>query len=212
MNAVQPPKLATVLLRRLVPGNTALAGDLAEEFRRRRSRPWYWRQVIGAIVFDAFREIRDHKLVAIRAIALGFICVELLFRYVVYDALHYDEWLFTRGLVKWFYLNGYGLPQWAMMPAIAVVSAAGGWIVGRTHRRYGSSMVFAFALFVTVYIFGLGFWRLTFFPLPSQRFYAVFNWVSWMLLLGLPSALIGGLWAVGTKSAPTHIYHRLNLR
>jgi hypothetical protein len=39
-----------MLLNHFAPGNDALAGDLAEEFRQRGSGWWYWRQVIGAIL------------------------------------------------------------------------------------------------------------------------------------------------------------------
>jgi hypothetical protein len=46
----RPPRLAEWLLTR-APGplTDALAGDLAEEFTRGRSRVWYWRQVLAAV-------------------------------------------------------------------------------------------------------------------------------------------------------------------
>ncbi len=49
---VIPPALATWMLKHLVPGegNEALEGDLLEEFQRRRSASWYWRQVLAAIL------------------------------------------------------------------------------------------------------------------------------------------------------------------
>lgn len=49
---VVPPTLATWMLKHLVLGhrNEALEGDLLEEFQRRRSASWYWRQVLGAIL------------------------------------------------------------------------------------------------------------------------------------------------------------------
>jgi hypothetical protein len=48
----KPPALASWMLRHLVLGNRteALEGDLLEEFQRRRSAEWYWRQVTGAIL------------------------------------------------------------------------------------------------------------------------------------------------------------------
>jgi hypothetical protein len=47
-----PPATATWLLKHLVLGrrNEALEGDLLEEFQRRRSADWYWRQAIGAVL------------------------------------------------------------------------------------------------------------------------------------------------------------------
>jgi hypothetical protein len=49
---VVPPTMATWMLKHLVLGhrNEALEGDLLEEFQRRRSASWYWRQVLGAIL------------------------------------------------------------------------------------------------------------------------------------------------------------------
>jgi len=49
---MNPPTMATWMLKHLVLGdrNEALEGDLLEEFQRRRSASWYWRQVLGAIL------------------------------------------------------------------------------------------------------------------------------------------------------------------
>lgn len=51
MKAV-PPTTAAWMLKHLAPGerNEALEGDLLEEFQRRRSASWYWRQVLLAIL------------------------------------------------------------------------------------------------------------------------------------------------------------------
>ena len=43
---------ALALLDRWVPDSEPLAGDLFEEFERRRSHGWLWRQVILAIVLE----------------------------------------------------------------------------------------------------------------------------------------------------------------
>ena len=63
MNSPGPPRLATALLRRFLPGNEPLAGDLLERFEASRSRLWFWREVIAAIVIQALqRPDRDHPL------------------------------------------------------------------------------------------------------------------------------------------------------
>lgn len=48
---MKPPRIAEWLLTNAAPGplTDALAGDLAEEFSRRQSCAWYWRQVFIAI-------------------------------------------------------------------------------------------------------------------------------------------------------------------
>ena len=52
MNAPRPPHLALWLLNSLLPENEPLIGDLVEEFQHRRSRGWFWRQAIAAIVLS----------------------------------------------------------------------------------------------------------------------------------------------------------------
>ena len=52
MKLRMPPPFATWLLLRLGPayGRESLAGDLYEEYQRNRTRAWYWRQVLTAIL------------------------------------------------------------------------------------------------------------------------------------------------------------------
>lgn len=49
----EPPKLATALLKRIKPDDSALAGDLCEAYRSGKSKTWIWSQVIAAGVCDA---------------------------------------------------------------------------------------------------------------------------------------------------------------
>jgi len=60
MKTSRPPAFATWLLEWLALGNKneALAGDLMEEFERRRSVAWYWRQVVGGILAGLAGELR----------------------------------------------------------------------------------------------------------------------------------------------------------
>jgi hypothetical protein len=51
MTSRRIPRLALALLERLAPDSTALAGDLVEEFEQgRRTRAWFWWQVLTAII------------------------------------------------------------------------------------------------------------------------------------------------------------------
>jgi hypothetical protein len=60
MKPSKPPAVATWLLEHLLWGgrNEALAGDRLEEFQRRGSVAWYWRQVIGAVFVSFSNELR----------------------------------------------------------------------------------------------------------------------------------------------------------
>jgi hypothetical protein len=58
--------------------DVALTGDLLEERARGRSAIWYWRQVLVAIWVGISVAIREHKVLALRAVATGF-AIESLF-------------------------------------------------------------------------------------------------------------------------------------
>src|SRR5438128_2262813 len=74
MTSKQPPRIATWMLKHFGsgPDNDALLGDLAEQYRRRDSAMWYWRQAMKAIPVSLFKEIRGHKGIAARALLMGF--------------------------------------------------------------------------------------------------------------------------------------------
>ena len=60
------PRLALAVLERFVPDGRSLAGDLSEEFQRRRSRTWLWWQVLAAIAVGTLKrpdQIRPLQLV-----------------------------------------------------------------------------------------------------------------------------------------------------
>jgi hypothetical protein len=71
MKPSKPPALAVWMLEHLLLGgrNEALAGDLLEEFQRRSSVAWYWRQVLGAIMASVAGELRQHwRLLSLEAV------------------------------------------------------------------------------------------------------------------------------------------------
>jgi hypothetical protein len=73
MNRNRPPTIAKWLLRHLATSRNieAISGDLDERYGHGRSRVWYWRQVAVAIVVTTFNDIRNHKLLALRALIVG---------------------------------------------------------------------------------------------------------------------------------------------
>ena len=63
MTRAGPPRLAVALLRRFLPDNEALAGDLLERYEVTHSRLWFWREVLAAIVIRALQQRdRDRPL------------------------------------------------------------------------------------------------------------------------------------------------------
>jgi len=63
MVRANPPALANWMLDHLTPAGheDALAGDLLEEFRAGRSAAWYWRQVLGALLFEWIKHFRKRN-------------------------------------------------------------------------------------------------------------------------------------------------------
>ena len=73
------PAFATWLLQKFRPSDEALLGDLLEERPNGRSTAWYWRQVMGAIVTGSVKDIRRSSILALRAMATGWIVLLLFF-------------------------------------------------------------------------------------------------------------------------------------
>jgi hypothetical protein len=85
MRSAKPPVLAAWLLEHLTPGDKhdALVGDLLEEFQRRRSAGWFWRQVLCAIPASLFHEIRAHWVARSVELGLTWVWVDMLVFHLV---------------------------------------------------------------------------------------------------------------------------------
>jgi hypothetical protein len=64
MSTHRAPRLAVALLNWLLPEHEPLTGDLLEEFQRRHSRLWFWRQTIAAVVLS--RRASRRQLTTVR--------------------------------------------------------------------------------------------------------------------------------------------------
>jgi hypothetical protein len=151
MENMKPPRIGTWLLQRFA-SNDALVGDLTEEYRRGRSAPWYWRQVLTAMAMVSFKELGGHKLNAVRAIATGWAVLLLTFIFFgdrVANGLAYQIWGWTREI-------GYSPPHvwWPFWITAAFVSYAGfglsAWVVVRSQREHALPMLLAYLVSVVV--------------------------------------------------------------
>jgi hypothetical protein len=128
------PRLAVWLLARLGddPRLDSLTGDLIEEYQRRGSTAWLWRQVVVALLVESFRQVRDHKLLTVRAIVTPF-AYGWLFPFVI--ELVYDPPVFR---FPWFtFVN------------IAYAGSMGA-VVAVLHRRHQLAMLLAAAVSILV--------------------------------------------------------------
>jgi len=132
MKPSNPPALATWLLEhtRFSATDGAIAGDLVEEFHRRGSVAWYWRQVLVAIVVGCASEVRRHPALAIRAILVTW-------------AANYGAILLGRRLME--ELFGRRLPGPASQLALWAIcffgGIASGLVVALLHRRHRNAML-----------------------------------------------------------------------
>jgi hypothetical protein len=139
-------------LLRCFVSNDALIGDLAEEFRRGRSGWWYWRQALSAILVGAARDLREHKLLAVRAVLIGWMALIpwVYFTVAMYrrsaigmDTLIPGAWADNGSVllqVAWWAWWIYAAP---LLTAWYGASLMIGWVIARMHRGHQAAMVFA---------------------------------------------------------------------
>jgi hypothetical protein len=202
------PAFATWLLQKFRPGDEALLGDLLEQHRNGRSAAWYWRQVIGAIVTGVRKDIRDHPILALRAIATGWIVLLLIFAMGdrTAEAIANYAWNWSR------HKDGYGDWRWSpFWVAASCVSYCGfaisAWAVARLHAAHGMAMVLAYlASVLTVLVASAAVidWLSRPIALPHTFYYLVsvalpFMWRSGFILVPLVILLTG---LVSCRTAP----------
>ena len=152
-----------------------------------------------AMASSWFREIRDRKWLAVRALVVGWTSLSLFWTIVVW-LMPLDDWLFMGGIVNirpWW-------PDPARNPFVhvavgAAVSAAAGWCVGRFDRDHRTSMVFLF--FISLLLVG---------DLPRFIRAAMASWgngLFWgivavdFIFMRLP-ILVAGIWSVRDRRGP----------
>ena len=145
MRAQVPPAIATWLLTLTDSSDwqDAVAGDLFEEYQRRRSRKWYWQQVLTILRISVLKDLRNHWLLALRAlvVALGSI--------IIVQRLH----LATRildGSAAVIGLKPYLVIAAALEPLL--ICAPAGFAVALTHRKRQATMVLVYAATLSVFL------------------------------------------------------------
>lgn len=99
MKFSRPPALANWLFEHLTrrEHREALAGDLLEEYNRRRSATWYWRQVGIAVAVDFFTECRSRWVSIIFALL---VCGSIPWKQLFLNA-RFQSFLFSGIQVGW---------------------------------------------------------------------------------------------------------------
>jgi hypothetical protein len=119
---------------------------LQEQVQRGRSRAWYWRQALGASTASTFYNIRDHKLLAVKAILVA--CTF----WMLYDTF-VAETVRRFRLLSWMPVTFTLGAQVLLVVPLYIPALGMGWIVGRLYRgAHQAAMVLAVATYVLLTI------------------------------------------------------------
>ncbi|MBM3821012.1 MAG: hypothetical protein FJW14_18630 [Acidimicrobiia bacterium] len=141
------------LLELFLPEHAALAGDLHEEFGRRGSAWWYWRQALAAVAIHVTAGIAARPLLALRAAAAGWTTL-WLFSFVGVEINRFMSGWFLDRLILLFWTHPFPM-MWATQlsyrPALALGYLISGWTVARLHRTHRPAMLVAFTMTVLLW-------------------------------------------------------------
>lgn len=146
MRSTRPPRLAHWLLANFgfSQNNSAVIGDLDERYRQGRSPLWYWKQAITAIATGIFAVTRSNRLLALRALGIGW-GIAFLFAPMLPRLIHLLRG-YPRGsgilpsswtTVEWLYVRGWIVPEgtaYVFAAICCIMTFFIGWIVGRLNR------------------------------------------------------------------------------
>jgi hypothetical protein len=208
MTHQQPPRVATWLAQRLVSGprRESLLGDLIEQHQQGRSDIWYWRQVLVAILVGNAHDLAAHRMLALRALAIGWTLYYLFSFPVTWAGGFAENWVSQQVIVCepgsfWcqFWRN-----QFSVELLIYVAGAVSGGIVARLHHKHWVAMLSVYAASVLLFEYGMVAWMASrsLPPVPISRVALI---VANLTVVVRPlSVFAGGLWAVRSDFGSTH--------
>lgn len=199
----KPPVCATRVLVCLGLQDESFVGDLIEEYDAGRSRTWYWRQVLSAVLLGSIRHMGAHPTRALVAVMTGWATL-LLFFFMLGD-------LTANGLAGWVWnwdrQTAYETQVWWPFQITALLVsytgfAVSGLVVVWVHRRQAGAMLVAYALSMLVVLAASATLvevltrRNGAVPVPHTLFYVVsvalpYHWRSGVLLAPAIILLVG---------------------
>ena len=147
MRSTQPPRIATWILRHFGSiRNESVIGDLNEHYRKGRSRSWYWRQTLTAIVLGVFRGVSEDKIRTLTAVFTGWIILAVyqstlaapVIRFIGFESspnLALAQYVFSKLLPRSWLTYYYWLQPVLLSFTFALLGCIGGtfsgWVVAR---------------------------------------------------------------------------------
>ncbi len=192
MTISKPPAIATWMLQHFVSGTDSehIAGDLIEAYQRDHSRLRYWKETITAIAVSLFDESWAHPILAVRAIALGWVLAFGFMSLLMSPPVSY----FIASHVR---LSGYPFGP-SMLIGFGLVLCSlvlTGWIVARLHTTTVPSAVSLYAASVFVFQFRKTplVWHQLENALTNSRFVPYFIFGLELQFLPTLAILLGGM-------------------
>jgi hypothetical protein len=204
----QPPKVATHLLMCLGPEDESLTGDLFEEYGAGRSRLWYWRQVLSAILVGAAGDFRHHPRPAVRAVLIGWVVLIPWFYFTIAVYRRVLSWAGGNAWVPgvWFDADSVLLRMawwawWIYEVPLVIAWCGGSLIIGRMivrlHREHRAAALFACVasqLPWTV-LWAWPVWQNAHVALVHTAYAFPNQLLAALILAGMPMCtLLGGVW------------------
>ncbi len=186
---MRQPVLATWLLRHFGSArmNDPLMGDLMEERQSGRSRLWFWKQVLVAVFTGLSKDMWNHKILALRAIAIGW-GLSIAVNSVWFGVLRAK----------------YEITAPSFWVACSLFAVASGWVVAHLHRPYHAAMTSVY-ISATILAEPFTIYSLThrFLKYGPEYSYHFLEWDLTHVVAVAGSILIGGLLAFprGANSA-----------
>ena len=201
MRDEEPPGIATSLAQRFVSGprRESLVGDLIEQHRQGRSSLWYWRQVLTAIVIGAIYDVGAHKLLAVRALMIGWTLYVLFSFPVIWLSRIVHVWIgeALSGCEPHAFWCQFWRNQLSAELLVYAACAVSGWMVVRFHREHGVATLFLYATSVLLFEYGMMGWMLARHGIPPTAGPRAALILPAVFAIGRPlSVLVGGMWSI----------------
>ena len=204
MTQADPPGFSTWLLQRcaLSQRRPSMVGDLIEQYHDGRSAMWYRWQVLTTIFASAVAEVWEHKLLAMRAIAIWFVGSYALgwltasLRQSLFPDLNAENLWVRSEMLRQFWAWS-GVP-FVVLPCVGC--AAIGWTIARVQRHYAIAMVVLCAAVQLVPATYWGWRTWTLWPASAPSLGALLFQAVCVFTVYPLCILLGGLWGVRTPA------------
>jgi hypothetical protein len=167
MKPSQPAPTALWLVQMALSGRhrEEIIGDILEESRG-RSTLWVWRQSLTAILVNVWRDVRDHRVLALRSVLIGtavlWVLHGMLFPTLASLAPSSEaanRWLLANGLQSvdvW--RSRFHLDDSLLTVRWCLGFVATGWFIAKLNRPYATAMLAAYicAIFAWELLIGFG--------------------------------------------------------